>query len=169
MALLAGVTPVIVGASAAILLTARSGPFFVQSRVGLNRRAFRVFKLRTMSDGGVTSVGRLLRKTKIDELPQLANIALGDMRFVGPRPITVDDVQRLGWQAESHDARWVVAPGITGPTQLSAICDASLAARRDERFAREATSWDELELIALSLVKPLIGARRIAERVERWT
>ncbi|MFT6400408.1 MAG: O-antigen biosynthesis protein WbqP [Bradymonadia bacterium] len=169
LGLLAGSVPVLVAASVAIVAFGGGNPLFAQSRVGLDRQTFTVLKLRTMSQGVVTPVGRALRRTKVDELPQLLNIVRGEMRFVGPRPITQYDVRRLGWHSVEHDPRWAVAPGITGPTQLSTICDADLAARRDRRFAAEAGVTDEIELLILSLARPIVGAQRIASRVERWT
>ncbi len=114
-----------------------SGPvYFVQERVGLNKRRFRLYKFRTMVDGAdqkqgeledlnevsgpvfkirndprVTSVGRILRKTSIDELPQLFNVLKGDMSLVGPRPLPVRDYN--GFDQDWHRRRFSVRPGIT--------------------------------------------------------
>lgn len=168
VALAAG-APVLVLAAAAIKLDDRGPVVFRQGRLGVGRRRFVVWKLRTMADGRVTRVGALLRRTKLDELPQLWNVVRGEMRVVGPRPITEADATRLGWDDASADARWSVPPGITGPTQLSVICDAERALARDTRFATEATARDEAEIVALSLVGAIAGRKRIARRVERWT
>ena len=161
--------PVLALAAAAIRLDDGGSALFSQTRVGLSRTHFRVWKLRTMANGEVTRVGAVLRKAKLDELPQLWNIVRGEMRLVGPRPITPGDVSRLGWEQTDADARWAVAPGITGPTQLSAVCDAERALRRDTRFARDATRRDEAEILVLSLVGAVVGRRIIATRVERWS
>lgn len=166
---LAACAPVLALAAVAIRAEDGGSALFSQDRVGLRRRPFRVWKLRTMSGGEVTGVGAVLRRTKLDEMPQLWNIARGEMRLVGPRPITPDDVARLGWDTEAADARWSVVPGITGPTQLSTICDAERALRRDTRFARDATTRDALEMIALSVVGAFAGREAIAPRVERWS
>ena len=77
---------------------------FTQERLGHGRRSFRVFKLRTMREGVVTPVGRGLRRTRLDELPQLLNVLRGDMSLVGPRPITqadVDPFDAIEWELRS--------------------------------------------------------------------
>lgn len=96
---------------------------FNQERVGQGRRLFQVRKLRTMKDGKITLLGRLLRKTGIDELPQLWNIVKGEMSFIGPRPLTESDVNRLAWDSAYYDIRWEVVPGLTGLAQLSTMCN----------------------------------------------
>jgi exopolysaccharide biosynthesis polyprenyl glycosylphosphotransferase len=128
---------------AIIIKLESKGPiFFVQERVGLNKRRFRMLKFRTMqrdaearmseiehlnektgpifkirNDPRVTSVGRWLRRTSIDELPQLVNVLLGDMSIVGPRPLSVRDATRmeLAWQKR----RFSVKPGLTCLWQVS--------------------------------------------------
>ncbi len=108
------------------------GPvFFQQERVGLNGRHFRLYKFRSMRadapkyafhptgarDPRVTRVGRLLRRTSLDELPQLLNVLKGDMSLVGPRPEMPFIVEKY---TEQHRQRLQVKPGITGLWQLSA-------------------------------------------------
>lgn len=129
-------SPVFLAIAAAIKLDSPGPVFFVQNRYGLGGRRFRMFKFRTMvadaesrlaalrdrneSDGAlfklrddprVTRVGRFLRKTSLDELPQLFNILRGDMRFVGPRPLPCSDIEPYlnSW----HGVRQLVRPGIT--------------------------------------------------------
>jgi exopolysaccharide biosynthesis polyprenyl glycosylphosphotransferase len=127
-----------------IMLTSRlSGPgpvFYVQTRVGLGGREFRMFKFRTMRadaeamlpalvrfdaldepvfklprDPRVTRLGRFLRRTSLDELPQLLNVLKGDMSLVGPRPEQVELVRRY---KPEHRFRLMVKPGLTGPMQV---------------------------------------------------
>ncbi len=136
------VGPLLVLAAIAIKLDSAGPILFVQERVGLNKRRFRMLKFRTMcrdaeasmkeiehlnektgpifkirNDPRVTRVGRWLRKTSVDELPQLVNVLLGDMSIVGPRPLSVRDAVRMevAWQKR----RFSVKPGITCLWQVS--------------------------------------------------
>jgi O-antigen biosynthesis protein WbqP len=106
-----------------------SGPaIFSQRRVGRNQVTFTIYKLRTMSTGvgdrashevassEITPSGRFLRRTKLDELPQLINVLFGDMSFVGPRPC-LPSQSELILEREKRGA-FSVRPGITGPAQL---------------------------------------------------
>ena len=93
----------------AAISTASSG-IFTQTRIGQHGKPFTIYKLRTMKNGEVTRIGKLLRKTKIDELPQLFNILKGDMSFVGPRP----DVPGYYDQLQGEDRRvLLLKPGLT--------------------------------------------------------
>jgi lipopolysaccharide/colanic/teichoic acid biosynthesis glycosyltransferase len=107
-----------------------SGPvFFRQGRIGLNGRSFRIFKFRTMVDGAykmgsrlttkrdprVTSVGQILRWFKIDELPQLFNVLIGDMSLIGPRP---EDPHFVKFYTEAQRRVLSVRPGMVGPSQI---------------------------------------------------
>lgn len=123
--------PFILLTSLAIVLTTRRGPLLLQRRVGRLGREFTMFKLRSMdcensppafmlaklpSDQRVTPVGRLLRRTSIDELPQLVNVIAGQMTLVGPRPAFASEVAALG---ESWRRGLGVRPGLTGLWQVS--------------------------------------------------
>ena len=126
-------------ACASIFLTTRDGPVFGQRRVGRNGREFRMYKLRTMrcsdartapgsealdvvidaklyDDPRVTRVGHWLRRTSIDELPQLLNVLGGQMSLVGPRPGLPEEVKRY---PRSWRRRLEVKPGLTGLWQVS--------------------------------------------------
>jgi exopolysaccharide biosynthesis polyprenyl glycosylphosphotransferase len=135
--------PVFAAAAIAIKLDSPGPIFFVQDRFGLNKRRFRMIKFRTMhadaearmkeiehlnekagtpifkirNDPRITQVGRWLRKTSIDELPQLFNVLLGEMSIVGPRPLSVRDALRMevAWQKR----RFSVKPGLTCLWQVS--------------------------------------------------
>jgi lipopolysaccharide/colanic/teichoic acid biosynthesis glycosyltransferase len=110
-----------------VRVTSRGPAFFRQERLGRGGRPFRIWKFRTMTanasgraitaagDARVTRIGRLLRRTKIDELPQLLNVWLGDMSFVGPRP----EVPRyLPYYAADDRLVLAVRPGITDPASI---------------------------------------------------
>jgi len=126
----------------AIKLDSAGPVFFVQERVGLSKRRFRMIKFRTMSadaearmegiqhlneksgpifkiknDPRITPVGRWLRRTSVDELPQLVNVMLGDMSIVGPRPLSVRDAVRM--EAAWQKRRFSVKPGLTCLWQVS--------------------------------------------------
>ncbi|HEX4948298.1 MAG TPA: sugar transferase [Blastocatellia bacterium] len=134
--------PLFVVVAVAIKMEARGPVFFVQERMGYNKRRFHLFKFRTMvvdaearmkeiehlnekegpifkikNDPRITRVGRFLRKTSIDELPQLINVLLGDMSLVGPRPLSMRDA--LGLNAAWQKRRFSVKPGITCLWQVS--------------------------------------------------
>jgi undecaprenyl phosphate N,N'-diacetylbacillosamine 1-phosphate transferase len=101
---------------------------FVQPRIGKNEKVFKVYKFRTMNnkrgpDGELlpdaerlTSIGRFVRKTSLDELPQLFNIVRGDMSFIGPRPLLPE---YLPYYNEKQRKRHLVKPGITGLAQVN--------------------------------------------------
>lgn len=111
------------------------GPvFFIQERLGRNKKPFKLIKFRTMvfnaevngpvwankNDNRVTRVGRFLRNTKLDELPQLLNILKGDISFVGPRPIRKHFADILQLHDPNYDKRFCVKPGLTGWAQIYA-------------------------------------------------
>jgi lipopolysaccharide/colanic/teichoic acid biosynthesis glycosyltransferase len=115
----------------AIRIDSRGNPFYLARRVGANGAIFRMWKLRTMVDGAstlgpaithrqdprITHLGRTLRRTKLDELPQLVNVLLGDMTLVGPRPEAPEIVAAYD---ETQRKVLSVKPGITGCAQLRA-------------------------------------------------
>ncbi len=120
-------TPVLAAAALFVKLTSKGGVLFCQRRVGLGGREFTLYKFRTMraasdglkvtsaNDNRITGVGRVLRKTKIDELPGLWNVLRGEMSFVGPRPEVPDyvDLENPLWRKIL-----TVRPGITDPVTL---------------------------------------------------
>jgi exopolysaccharide biosynthesis polyprenyl glycosylphosphotransferase len=133
-------SPLFVLIGAAIVVDSRGPVIFTQTRAGQGRRSFRMLKFRTMvsnaedllsalvpfdklrepvfklhDDPRVTRVGKVLRRTSLDELPQLVNVLLGDMSLVGPRPEQVELVDRY---EAAHMFRLAVKPGITGPMQI---------------------------------------------------
>lgn len=158
------------------------GPvFFTQERVGLGGRVFRAFKFRSMvvdaeratgavqataGDPRVTRVGRLLRATAFDELPQLWNICRGDMSIVGPRPLrpgeadTTADGRLLSLDAiPGYEARHRVRPGLTGLAQIYAPRDLPRTGkfRYDLLYQRRAGFWLDLRLILVSFWITLRG------------
>ena len=128
-------SPVILIAALAVKLESQGPAFYSGPRVGKDGRTFRLLKLRTMrqqaagpavtagDDPRITSVGRLLRRTKIDELPQLFNVLRGDMSLVGPRP---EDPKYVAMYSPEQRRVLAVRPGITGPTVLAFINEEEL-------------------------------------------
>ncbi len=99
----------------AILLDSGAPVFYRQERVGLHGRRFWIWKFRTMENGDdVTKTGRFLRRTHIDELPQLWNIVRGDMSMVGPRPERPEYVEKFEKEIPNYTLRHTVKPGLAG-------------------------------------------------------
>jgi exopolysaccharide biosynthesis polyprenyl glycosylphosphotransferase len=138
--------PLLLVAAAAIKLTSPGPVLFTQERYGLNRRRFRMFKFRTMvadaealqvtlearneasgpvfkirEDPRITPVGRLLRRTSLDEIPQLVNVLRGEMSLVGPRPLPLRDVHRFTEAALMR--RFSIRPGVTCLWQIGGRCN----------------------------------------------
>jgi len=148
--------------------------FFRQTRVGLGGHVFDALKFRSMvpdaeartgpvqateHDPRVTRVGRFMRSTAMDELPQLWNIFAGDMSFVGPRPLRPGEVEVRGDgrlvpldQIPGYAARHSVRPGLTGLTQVYASRDISRTSkfRLDRVYLKRAGFWLDVKLILLS-------------------
>ena len=125
--------PVLILIGLLIWIESRGSVLYSQERVGLKGRVFRMYKFRSMvmnaeresgpvwctdRDPRVTRVGALLRRTHLDELPQLLNVLRGEMSVVGPRPERPAMVERLTALVPGYDARWAVLPGITGLAQV---------------------------------------------------
>lgn len=116
-------SPLLLVVAIAVKISSPGGAFFLQERIGMNGKPFMIYKFRTMrrennglrittsEDCRITTIGRFLRKLKIDELPQLFNVLKGDMSFVGPRP-EVKEYTEL--YTEEQRQIFLVRPGITG-------------------------------------------------------
>lgn len=154
---------IIIAAVIAYFDTGISG-FFKQERVGMHGRVFKVIKIRSMrpvkgintsvttdKDPRISKIGRFWRKTKIDELPQLWNVLVGEMSFVGPRP----DVPGFADKLEGEERLILsIRPGITGPASLRFKNEEEiLAAQPDpERYNREVI-WPEKVKINLEYIR----------------
>ena len=153
---------------AAAILVEDGGPIlFRQERLGEARRPFRIIKFRSMRGERVTGVGRLLRATGLDELPQLCNILRGEMSVVGPRPLMEADVQRLGWSGPRYDFRWRVLPGLTGLAQVMGAQAARRSAILDRCYIARQSVWLDVRLVTLSFAINAFGKRRIRQFLTR--
>jgi undecaprenyl phosphate N,N'-diacetylbacillosamine 1-phosphate transferase len=147
--------------AAAILLADGRPLLFRQTRLAAGRRRFTILKFRSMRNGEVTAVGRILRATGLDELPQLVNVLAGDISAVGPRPLTEEDVRRLGWTGAASDFRWSVPQGLTGLAQIVGARSDRHALRLDRRYITRQSLRLDTRLIAWSFAVNLLGKRRV--------
>jgi exopolysaccharide biosynthesis polyprenyl glycosylphosphotransferase len=155
----------------AIKLESKGSVFFVQERLGLNRSFFRCCKFRTMmqnaeaasgpvwstkNDSRITRVGKVLRRTRLDELPQLFNILKGDMSFIGPRPIRKHFADKLSRIVPFYDLRFSVRPGLSGWAQVNTGY-ADSERKQAEKFEYELFYIENISLVldCLILVKTL--------------
>ena len=157
----AAFAPLVAGIAVASWLEDSGSPLFAQPRVGRERQPFTIFKLRSMRQQQVTRVGRWLRRTGMDELPQFVNVLRGEMSVVGPRPLTRQDVERLGWHDAPHDWRFATSPGITGLSQLFARPTLRSTRRLDRLYLQRQNLLLDLRIIALSFAVNLAGKRTI--------
>ena len=145
---------------------------FRQERPGKDERIFRLCKFRTMTDGRdqrgellpdgerLTKFGAFLRRTSLDELPELVNILKGDMAIVGPRPLLV---RYLPWYTAREKRRHEVRPGLTGLAQVSGRNYVGWDRRLDldVRYAERITFWGDLKIV-LSTVRSVLSQKDVA-------
>lgn len=155
-------------AALAIIAEMHAHPLFRQCRVGKDGRQFTIMKLRTMRpdtpDGAshdvgqatVTPVGRLLRRTKMDELPQLWNVLMGDMSLIGPRPCLPSQLELI--EARRRLGVLALRPGITGLAQIAGL-DMSQPAALAAADAAYLRRWSILADLAI-LARTAVGAGR---------
>lgn len=157
----------VMAALAAGIVAEDGGPvFFRQERVGHRRAPFTILKLRSMRDGQVTGVGRWIRATGLDEVAQFVNVLRGDMRLVGPRPLTPADLERLGWDGDDSAWRFTVPPGITGLAQVFGRGARSSLAL-DQQYIVHAGLRLDVELVAISFAMNAGGKARVRALLRR--
>jgi lipopolysaccharide/colanic/teichoic acid biosynthesis glycosyltransferase len=146
-------------------------PVFIQKRMGKNKRPFKLIKFRTMavdtksvashlaSAASITKLGFFLRKTKIDELPQLINVLKGEMSFVGPRP-NLFNQEELITERDSRGV-YMVLPGITGLAQVNTIdmSTPKLLAETDQKMIAELSLTHYFKFIIMTITGKGAGDR----------
>jgi undecaprenyl-phosphate galactose phosphotransferase len=185
LAILVLLSPLMLTIAAAVWLSDGAPLFFAHYRVGAEGRLFRCLKFRSMrvdaqqrladllatdpaaraewerdrkltNDPRITPIGRLLRKTSLDELPQLFNVVRGEMALVGPRPITVQELKRYG------GTRWhylSVVPGMTGLWQVSGRNNTTYEERveLDRRYVESRSLWNDLKILVRTVFVVVTG------------
>jgi exopolysaccharide biosynthesis polyprenyl glycosylphosphotransferase len=176
---LVALSPILLAMAAAIKLDSRGPVIFTQTRIGRGGRPFRIWKFRSMVDGAdamkqklllqneasgglfkivgdprITRVGRHIRATHLDELPQLVNVLRGEMSLVGPRPLVVEEDARVKGR-DRH--RIHLTPGITGPWQVKGPLNTPLSemAMLDYRYASDWSIWRDLDILAQTVFRVL--------------
>jgi lipopolysaccharide/colanic/teichoic acid biosynthesis glycosyltransferase len=156
----------------AVYLNDRGPVFYSQERAGLGGRPFRTLKFRTMvpdadrignrwtseHDPRVTGLGRVLRKTALDELPQLLSIWRGHMSWVGPRALDVSEQRMIETAIPGFERRLAVRPGLTGLAQVYNLDDAADSKLTyDLRYIEEMGPWLDVRIIIRSAVNTVLG------------
>ncbi len=121
-----------------------------------------------MKNNKITRVGKIIRQHGLDEIMQFFNVLKGDMSIVGPRPLTKDDIARLGWDQPSHKARWSHKPGITGMAQVFAGQGAEVYLFYEHSYIDNQSLILDLKLLCVSFVVNIIGKRRTQVLLKRW-
>jgi lipopolysaccharide/colanic/teichoic acid biosynthesis glycosyltransferase len=184
LALLAA--PMLFLAALLVRLTSKGPAFYTQTRIGRNGKQFTIYKIRTMvhdcesltgprwampEDPRVTRVGHFLRRTHLDELPQLFNVLRGDMSLIGPRPERPEFVPKLERAVPRYRERLAIRPGITGLAQVHLPPDTDIESVRrklayDLYYIQNMSVWLDLRILVAtvfySLGNPLLLSRRIS-------
>jgi lipopolysaccharide/colanic/teichoic acid biosynthesis glycosyltransferase len=165
--------PIVVLAALAVKLTSRGPIIYRQTRTGKDGKPYTIYKIRTMThncesqsgacwaapgDPRITLVGRLLRRTHVDELPQLWNVVCGEMSLVGPRPERPEFVVRLEQAFPDYRKRLVLKPGLSGLAQIKLPPDTDLESVRrklvyDLYYVNHRSFWLDIRIILTTVCK----------------
>lgn len=165
--------PLFIVIAIAIRIDSPGGVFFRQKRTGLNNEPFRIYKFRTMrphecadgtvaqatrDDARITRIGRFLRRTSLDELPQLLNVLRGEMSLVGPRPHALEHDRLYSREIPNYVYRFGVRPGLTGLAQISGsrgetptVADMERRISLDLQYIQSRTLALDLKIIVMTL------------------
>jgi len=160
-------SPLLLVISLMIYWQDRGSVFYFQKRVGIYRQEFTLIKFRTMKNNNITRLGKWLRATGIDELPQLINVLKNEMSIVGPRPLTKEDVARLGWNEYRYQYRWNIFPGITGLAQLYGGYGARMSCYLDRMYSKRKSFMFDLLIVFYSVFVNVIGKKHVRSFLRR--
>lgn len=165
------ISPVFIFFTIVLAIYYKSNPFFTQMRPGLGEKVFLLVKFKSMvekfdNEGKllpdaerITAMGRFIRKTSVDEIPQLLNVLKGDMSFIGPRPLLVS---YLPYYTNREKTRHQVRPGITGLAQVSGRNNIKLPERLelDARYVETLSFINDVKIVFLT-VRSVLSAKDI--------
>lgn len=179
LAIIVALSPIYVVLSILIKIKMGSPVIFSQTRPGLNEKPFNIYKFRSMTqkrdkDGNllpdrerITILGKFLRKTSLDEIPQFFNVLKGDMSFIGPRPLLT---QYLPYYTQEEKLRHSVRPGVTGLAQAKGrntiSWDSKLAL--DVEYVKTLSFFNDVKIALLTIGKVLARSEVIAVPVEKY-
>ena len=182
--------PIMLLTVVAVRLESEGPALFKQDRIGLNGKVFKIYKFRSMCQGAehtgtgvysgaddmrVTKVGKIIRATSIDELPQLFNIIKGDMSFVGPRPPLTYHPWELSEYTPEQLHMFDVRPGISGLAQINGRKDVEWHRRIELNcwYVNHMSLWLDIKILFITFLKVLknednvnVGATLVAEETE---
>jgi lipopolysaccharide/colanic/teichoic acid biosynthesis glycosyltransferase len=176
--------PLILLAGGLVKLTSRGPMFYTQRRVGRHGRIFTIFKIRTMvhdcesltgprwsipGDPRVTRIGQFLRRTHLDELPQLLNVLRGEMGLIGPRPERPEFIPALERALPGYRSRLNLRPGVTGLAQVKLAPDTDLNSVRrklayDLYYVQYVSFWMDLRILTCTALQVLGDPAGLARR-----
>lgn len=165
-------SPVFIVVMLVLCLSNKGSPFFFQLRPGKNTNIFKIIKFKTMNDAKdregnllpdaerLTKIGAFIRKTSLDEMPQLLNVIKGDMSLIGPRPLLV---RYLPFYTERESIRHTVRPGITGLAQVNGrnFLDWNKRLELDAQYVENISFINDIK-IALLTIKNVVARKDIA-------
>lgn len=167
-------SPVLLIVTVLLAIANKGKPFFIQKRPGKNEKIFHIVKFKTMTDSinasgellpdaeRLTTIGKIVRKSSIDEIPQLFNVLMGEMSLVGPRPLLPEYlVVYENWQKKRHH----VKPGITGWAQINGrnFLNWDKKFALDVWYVENVSLWLDIKILFLTLKKVIISEGISAE------
>jgi lipopolysaccharide/colanic/teichoic acid biosynthesis glycosyltransferase len=166
--------PISLIACICVVIESKGSPIFTQDRLGKDGRVFKIYKIRSMctdaekvcgpkwadkNDCRVTKVGKFIRMTRIDELPQIFNILIGNMSIVGPRPERPELAAKFERQISGFSKRLSIKPGLTGLAQINGGYDitAKEKLKYDLEYIRKRNIWMDLVIIIKTVIVVVTG------------